>query len=81
MKIILIFSFLKSDHFDSKLKQKYQDHKPLLVPIRIEIESGAQKLKDYFLWDKNDPAVTPEMFAAIECNDFRVINCYFLINL
>jgi SWI/SNF-related matrix-associated actin-dependent regulator of chromatin subfamily B member 1 len=37
----------------------------LLIPIKLEIEMQGRRLKDMFLWDKNEPYLTLEEFAKI----------------
>lgn len=37
-----------------------------LIPMKIELDlEGGQRLKDLFLWDKNEPYMTIESFARI----------------
>ncbi|KAG9028270.1 SWI/SNF chromatin-remodeling complex subunit [Tulasnella sp. JGI-2019a] len=41
-----------------------------LVPVRLDIEFEQHRLRDTFVWNLNDPVVTPEKFAATTCEDF-----------
>lgn len=36
-----------------------------LVPIKLDMEMEGKKLKESFLWDKNEPYLTLEAFAKI----------------
>ncbi|MEN2499082.1 MAG: SWI SNF, matrix associated, actin dependent regulator of chromatin, subfamily b, member 1 [Marteilia pararefringens] len=58
------------DHYDYQQIEKCKESIPKIVPIKLDLEIGSQKLKDSFFWDKNDPIITPETFALIECEDF-----------
>ncbi|KAF8336441.1 uncharacterized protein EI90DRAFT_3119709 [Cantharellus anzutake] len=48
-----------------------------LVPIRIEIEHENHRLRDTFVWNLNDPVVTPEIFAHTTCLDLDLPH-YFI---
>lgn len=37
----------------------------LLIPIKLDLECEGRRLKDIFLWDKNEPYLTLEEFAKI----------------
>jgi SWI/SNF-related matrix-associated actin-dependent regulator of chromatin subfamily B protein 1 len=41
----------------------------VLVPIRMDMDIDGQKLRDTFLWNKNETLITPEMYAEILCDD------------
>ncbi|TRY77899.1 hypothetical protein TCAL_08110 [Tigriopus californicus] len=41
----------------------------VLVPIRMDMDIEGQKLRDTFLWNKNETLITPEMFAEVICDD------------
>ena len=41
----------------------------ILVPIRLDLEIEGQKLRDCFVWNKNEQLITPEVFAEILCED------------
>ena len=40
-----------------------------LVPVRVEFETDAHRIRDCFMWDLNDDLVKPELFARIFCAD------------
>ncbi|KAG8826158.1 SWI/SNF chromatin-remodeling complex subunit, partial [Serendipita sp. 401] len=46
----------------------------LLVPIRIDVDigDGYNRLRDTFVWNANDPYVTPAVFAQSLCDDFAI---------
>jgi len=56
-----------------------------MIPIKLDIEIEGKKLKENFLWDKNEPYLTLESFAKIlieEHNnlpgpqfEIEIINC------
>lgn len=37
----------------------------LLVPIKLDIEIEGSRLKENFLWDKNEPYITLEQFSKL----------------
>ncbi len=43
--------------------------KPSLVPIRVEFETDTLRVRDCFVWNMNESAITPEAFARTFCND------------
>ena len=42
-----------------------------LVPIRIDMELEGQKLRDCFVWNRNERLITPEAFAEAMCDDLK----------
>lgn len=50
---------------DESLEGAFNNGFGTLVPIRLDIESDGKKLKENFLWDKNEPYLTLEAFAKI----------------
>ena len=44
-----------------------------LVPIRIDMELEGQKLRDCFVWNRNERLITPEAFAEAMCDDLKGI--------
>lgn len=36
-----------------------------LVPIKLDLEIDGKRLKEVFLWDKNEPYLTVESFGKI----------------
>ncbi|KAF9026518.1 SNF5-domain-containing protein [Hymenopellis radicata] len=43
--------------------------KPSLVPIRVEFETDTLRVRDCFVWNMHESAITPEAFARTFCND------------
>ena len=43
-----------------------------LIPIQLDIELDQRKLKDFFLWDKNEPYWDMETFARILVEDLAL---------
>jgi hypothetical protein len=43
-----------------------------LVPIRIEIDQDGFRYRDTLTWNLHESLVTPEMFAEIACDDFKL---------
>ncbi|KAM0793241.1 hypothetical protein ACM66B_000705 [Microbotryomycetes sp. NB124-2] len=43
-----------------------------LIPIRIDCENEAYKIRETFTWNLNETAITPEMFASHMIEDLRV---------
>jgi len=41
----------------------------VLVPIRMDMDIEGQKLRDTFLWNKNDNLLAAEQFAEVLCDD------------
>ena len=37
----------------------------VLVPIRLDMDIEGQKLRDTFMWNKNEALMTPEMYAEV----------------
>lgn len=53
----------------------------MLIPITIDLELPSEhvpgmRLKDRFLWNLNEPFLTPRSFAEILCNDLALGNAY-----
>lgn len=46
----------------------------MLVPVRIDVDigDGYNRLRDTFVWNANDPYVTPTVFAQTLCDDFAI---------
>ncbi|KAF9037383.1 SNF5-domain-containing protein [Hymenopellis radicata] len=48
-----------------------------LVPIRLEFDVDQhQKMRDTFVWNLNDPIVTPEVFAQSVIEDYKLSSSY-----
>ncbi len=41
----------------------------VLVPIRMDMDIEGQKLRDTFMWNKNEVNTTPDQFAEVLCDD------------
>lgn len=47
-----------------------------LIPIKLDIEVEGRRLKDLFLWDKNEPYLNLESFAKILMEEHNLpANC------
>lgn len=47
-----------------------------LVPVRLEVEVEHHKLRDTFVWNLNDPVITPERFAQSVAEDYGLPSSY-----
>eukprot|EP00117_Sycon_ciliatum_P028550 scpid61358/ scgid22922/ SWI/SNF-related matrix-associated actin-dependent regulator of chromatin subfamily B member 1 len=69
-------------HFydDNKLPvlQKAGEQAEVLVPIRLDLEIENHKLRDTFLWNKNESMITPEQFAELLCDDMELPSPLFV---
>ncbi|KAJ8083139.1 SWI/SNF chromatin-remodeling complex subunit [Marasmius tenuissimus] len=59
-----------------KLTQEDIDTPEELVPIRLEFDVDHHKMRDSFVWNLNDPVVTPESFAQSLVEDYGLSNSY-----
>ncbi|RDB23387.1 SWI/SNF chromatin-remodeling complex subunit snf5 [Hypsizygus marmoreus] len=50
-----------------------------LVPIRLEFDVEHHKMRDTFIWNLNDPVVTPENFAQTVVEDYNLSSNYHAI--
>ncbi|KAI0080412.1 SNF5-domain-containing protein [Panus rudis PR-1116 ss-1] len=50
-----------------------------LVPIRLEFDVEHQKYRDTFVWNLNDPVITPEVFAQSIVDDYGLASSYHAI--
>jgi SWI/SNF-related matrix-associated actin-dependent regulator of chromatin subfamily B protein 1 len=50
---------------DDSLDGAFNNGFGTLVPIKLDIEQDGKKLRENFLWDKNEPYLTLESFAKI----------------
>ncbi|KAH8829126.1 hypothetical protein DL96DRAFT_1596763 [Flagelloscypha sp. PMI_526] len=48
----------------------------LLVPIRLEFDVDLQRMRETFLWNINDPIITPEIFAQSLVDDYTLNASY-----
>ncbi|KAK9467276.1 hypothetical protein V1512DRAFT_260834 [Lipomyces arxii] len=44
----------------------------ILIPIRINLDLGAYRLSDFFLWNLSEQLITPEQFSQIMCSDLDI---------
>ncbi|KAF9444193.1 SNF5-domain-containing protein [Macrolepiota fuliginosa MF-IS2] len=59
-----------------KLDPEDADRPELLVPIRLEFDVEHHKMRDTFVWNLNDPIVTPESFAQSIIDDYGLAPNY-----
>lgn len=45
---------------------------PSLLPIRVEFETETHRVRDVFTWNIHEAHLTPEIFAAVFCNDLEL---------
>lgn len=57
------------DDLDPAALHQISNVSELLVPIRLDMEIEGHKLRDTFVWNKNEISITPEQFAEILCDD------------
>ncbi|KAG6883249.1 hypothetical protein C0993_007230, partial [Termitomyces sp. T159_Od127] len=50
-----------------------------LVPIRLEFDVEHHKMRDTFVWNLNDPVVTPEVFAQSVVEDYALSPNYHAV--
>ncbi|KAJ4489990.1 hypothetical protein J3R30DRAFT_3653479 [Lentinula aciculospora] len=50
-----------------------------LVPIRLEFDVDHHKYRDTFVWNLNDPIITPEFFAQSVVEDYQLAPSYHSI--
>jgi len=67
-KKIRTFPFCFDDH-SAGANYNNASQQEVLVPIRLDMEVDGQKLRDTFVWNKNEQLITPEMFAEVLCDD------------
>lgn len=59
-----------------RLPPELADRPEQLVPIRLEFDVEHHKMRDTFLWNLNDPVITPEMFAQTLVEDYSLLSSY-----
>ncbi|KAI9443610.1 SNF5-domain-containing protein [Lactarius indigo] len=62
------FSLTKRVDFSEKLAEQAQ-RSIVLVPICVEFETDAHRIRDCFVWNLHESLVTPEQFARTFCAD------------
>ncbi|OBZ66973.1 hypothetical protein A0H81_13301 [Grifola frondosa] len=50
-----------------------------LVPIRLEFDVEHHKMRDTFVWNLNDPIITPEIFAQSVVDDYSLAPSYHAV--
>ncbi|KAH8986946.1 hypothetical protein EDB86DRAFT_3211773 [Lactarius hatsudake] len=50
-----------------------------LVPIRVEFDVEHHRMREAFVWNLNDPVVTPELFAQSLVDDYALAPTYFSV--
>ncbi|PCH37509.1 SNF5-domain-containing protein [Wolfiporia cocos MD-104 SS10] len=50
-----------------------------LVPIRLEFDVEHHKMRDTFVWNLNDPVITPEIFAQSVVEDYGLSQSYHAV--
>jgi hypothetical protein len=60
-------SLLKSpaNKFEDGDREQPENDFGMLIPIKLDIDIEGQRLKENFLWDKNEPYITLEAFAKL----------------
>jgi SWI/SNF-related matrix-associated actin-dependent regulator of chromatin subfamily B protein 1 len=48
-----------------------------LVPIRVEFDIEHHRMREAFVWNLNDPVITPELFAQSLVEDYALAPSYF----
>ncbi|KAF9254434.1 SNF5-domain-containing protein [Marasmius fiardii PR-910] len=59
-----------------RLKPEDVDMPEELVPIRLEFDVDHHKMRDTFVWNLNDPVVSPESFAQSLVEDYGLTSSY-----
>ena len=49
-----------------------QEQSEMLVPIRLDLEHEGVRVRDTFVWNKNEKVLTPEKFSEILCDDLDI---------
>ncbi|CEG74223.1 hypothetical protein RMATCC62417_09463 [Rhizopus microsporus] len=48
------------------------DVEEILLPIRLDIQNDGYRICDTFVWNVNDPSISPIQFARITCDDLSL---------
>ncbi|KIK95677.1 hypothetical protein PAXRUDRAFT_140130 [Paxillus rubicundulus Ve08.2h10] len=59
-----------------KLPSELANRPEQLVPIRLEFDMEHHKMRETFVWNLNDPVITPEMFAQTLVEDYALASSY-----
>jgi len=57
------------DDTDPAAVHENASQQEVLVPIRLDMDIEGQKLRDTFMWNKNETMLAPEQFAEVLCDD------------
>lgn len=57
------------DDLDPAALHQISNINEMLVPIRLDMEVEGHRLRDTFVWNKNEKSITPDQFAEILCDD------------
>ncbi|KAH7907812.1 SNF5-domain-containing protein [Hygrophoropsis aurantiaca] len=60
----------------SKVPPQQANRPEQLVPIRLEFDVEHHKMRDTFVWNLNDPIITPELFAQTVVEDYALAPSY-----
>ncbi|KAH7882944.1 hypothetical protein F5I97DRAFT_1815281 [Phlebopus sp. FC_14] len=60
----------------SKLSPDLANRPEQLVPIRLEFDVEHHKMRETFVWNLNDPVITPELFAQTLVEDYGLAPSY-----
>ncbi|KAF8634169.1 hypothetical protein AX15_001036 [Amanita polypyramis BW_CC] len=55
-----------------EVMEKQAQRRTALVPIRVEFETEAHRIRDCFLWNINETIISPENFAKRFCSDLEL---------
>ncbi|CAK5263749.1 unnamed protein product [Mycena citricolor] len=59
-----------------RLDPEDADRPELLVPIRLEFDVEHHRMRDTFVWNLNDPVISPELFAQTLVEDYNLTGSY-----
>lgn len=62
-----------------RLRPEEANRQEQLVPIRLEFDVEHHKMRDTFVWNLNDPIVTPENFAQSIVEDYNLSPAYHVV--
>lgn len=57
------------DDTDPAMVHENAAQEEILVPVRLDMDIEGQKLRDTFVWNKNETMLTPEQFSEVLCDD------------
>ncbi|XP_065830577.1 SWI/SNF-related matrix-associated actin-dependent regulator of chromatin subfamily B member 1-like [Oscarella lobularis] len=66
------------DEMDSATIRDNASQPEVLVPIRLDLDIEGHKLRDTFMWNKNEKILQPEQFALIMCDDLDLPTHIFI---